>query len=132
MLLQTVDVTTLLADFGFAPRTAFISELTDRLRRKILPGTPETIDSAELFALVAPSRFDAEKLAAIPLIGTLNLSVSFYCAFRLALQAYNVSGVDRARINRAICARWRCAPGSFLLPAGEALISSKTYPSDNF
>jgi len=60
VLLQTVDVTTLLADFGFAPRTAFIKELTDRLRRKILPGTPETIDSAELFALVAPSRFDAE------------------------------------------------------------------------
>jgi len=66
MLLQTVDVTTLLADFGFAPRTAFISELTDRLRRKILPGTPETIDAAELFALVAPKRFDAQWLAAIP------------------------------------------------------------------
>ena len=66
VLLQTVDVTTLLADFGFAPRTAFVSELTDRLRRKILPGTPETIDSAELFALVAPSRFDAQWLAAIP------------------------------------------------------------------
>ena len=66
ILLKTVDVTTLLADFGFAPRTAFISELTDRLRRKILPGTPETIDSAALFALVAPSRFDAQWLAAIP------------------------------------------------------------------
>jgi len=66
VLLQTVDVTTLLADFGFAPRTAFVSELTDRLRRKILPGTPETIDAAELFALVAPSRFDAQWLAAIP------------------------------------------------------------------
>ena len=66
VLLQTVDVTTLLADFGFAPRTAFVSELTDRLRRKILPATPETIDAAELFALVAPSRFDAQWLAAIP------------------------------------------------------------------
>ena len=66
VLLKTVDVTTLLADFGFAPRTAFISELADRLRRKILPGTPETIDSAALFALVAPSRFDAQWLAAIP------------------------------------------------------------------
>lgn len=66
VLLQTVDVTTLLADFGFAPRTAFVSELADRLRRKILPGTPETIDSATLFALVAPSRFDAQWLAAIP------------------------------------------------------------------
>ena len=66
VLLQTVDVTTLLADFGFAPRTAFVSELTNRLRRKILPGTPETIDAAELFALVAPTRFDAQWLTAIP------------------------------------------------------------------
>ena len=64
-LLQTVDVTTLLADFGFAPRTAFVSELAERLRRKMLPGTPETIDAAELFPLVAPSRFDARWLAAI-------------------------------------------------------------------
>ena len=65
VLLQTVDVTTLLADFGFAPRTAFVSELANRLRRKILPGTPETIDAAELFALVAPTRFDAQWLSAI-------------------------------------------------------------------
>lgn len=65
VLLQTLDVTTLLADFGFAPRTAFLSELSDRLRRKILPGTPETIDAAELFMLVAPTRFDAQWLAAI-------------------------------------------------------------------
>lgn len=66
VLLKTLDVTTLLADFGFAPRTAFISELAERLRRKILPGTPETIDSSVLFALVAPSRFDAQWLAAVP------------------------------------------------------------------
>ena len=59
-LVQTVEVTTLLADFGFAPRTAFFSELAERLRRKLLPGTPETIDTSELFPLVAPSRFDAQ------------------------------------------------------------------------
>ena len=58
-LRQTVEVTTLLADLGFAPRTAFVSELTGRLRRKLLPGTPETIDAVELFLMVAPSRFDA-------------------------------------------------------------------------
>ena len=63
---QTVDVTTLLADFGFAPRTAFFSELASRLRRQLLPGTPETLDAAELFPLVAPTRFDALWLAAIP------------------------------------------------------------------
>ena len=64
-LRQTVDVTTLLADFGFAPRTAFFNELASRLRRQILPGTPETLDAAELFPLVSPTRFDALWLAAI-------------------------------------------------------------------
>lgn len=55
-------------------------------------------------------------VAAIPLIGALNLGVSFYFAFRLALQAHNVSGVDRARIRAAIWARWRSKPASFFLP----------------
>ena len=65
-LVETVEVTTLLADFGFAPRTAFLSELAERMRRKLLPGTPETIDTSELFALVAPTRFDAQWMAALP------------------------------------------------------------------
>jgi len=64
-LIQTVDITTLLADFGFAPRTAFVSELGERLRRKMLPGTPETIDASELFPLVAPRRFDAQWMGAL-------------------------------------------------------------------
>ncbi|MCX7256066.1 MAG: recombinase, partial [Polaromonas sp.] len=55
-------------------------------------------------------------IAAIPLIGALNLSVSFYCAFRLALQAHNVSRIDRARIRSAILARWRSHPWSFFVP----------------
>ena len=64
-LIQTVDITPLLADFGFAPRTAFVSELADRLRRKLLPGTPETQDASELFPLVAPTRFDAQWMSAL-------------------------------------------------------------------
>ena len=64
-LIQTVDITPLLADFGFAPRTAFVSELAERLRRKLLPGTPETTDAAELFPLVAPTRFDAQWMSAL-------------------------------------------------------------------
>ncbi|SFC58068.1 Site-specific recombinase [Polaromonas sp. OV174] len=64
-LLQTVDVTPLLADFGFAPRTAFVSELAERLRRKLLPGTPETTDASELFPLIAPTRFDAQWMSAL-------------------------------------------------------------------
>ncbi len=62
---QTVDITTLLADFGFAPRTAFLSELAERLRRKMLPGTPETTDASELFPLVVPTRFDAQWMSAL-------------------------------------------------------------------
>ncbi|RYX93622.1 MAG: recombinase [Comamonadaceae bacterium] len=64
-LVGTVDVTTLLADFGFAPRTAFVSELAERIRRKLMPGTPETVDAAALFSLVAPNRFDAQWLGAL-------------------------------------------------------------------
>lgn len=64
-LLQTVDITPLLSDFGFAPRTAFVSELAERLRRKLLPGTPETTDAAELFPMVASTRFDAQWMNAL-------------------------------------------------------------------
>ena len=60
-----MDATTLLADFGFAPRTAFVSELAERLRHKLLPDSPETLDAAELFALALPTAFDAQWLAAL-------------------------------------------------------------------
>lgn len=63
--IETADLTTLLADFGFAPRTAFMSEAAERLRRKLLPGTPETTDSAELFPLVLTGTFDAQWLTAL-------------------------------------------------------------------
>lgn len=60
---RTVDLTALLADHGFAPRTAFLSELGERLRRKILPGTPETTDASDLFRMVLPGDFDARWIA---------------------------------------------------------------------
>lgn len=62
----TVDITTLLADFGFAPRTAMITEVSDRLRYKLLAGTPETIDASELFAIALPHEFDGRWLTALP------------------------------------------------------------------
>lgn len=65
VLASTVDITPLLADFGFAPRTAFASELSERLRRKLLPATPETTDASELFMLALPTAFDARWLAAL-------------------------------------------------------------------
>ena len=82
-----------------------------------------TLSAGQLAAAGAALGLDAFRqpliwwcVAAIPLIGALNLSVSFYCAFRLALQAHNVSGIDRARIRSAIWARWRSAPTSFFVP----------------
>jgi site-specific recombinase len=65
VLLNTVDATTLLADYGFSTRSAFISELAERLRLKILPGTPETADASALFALVFHDAFDAQWLYAL-------------------------------------------------------------------
>jgi site-specific recombinase len=58
--------------------------------------------------------------ASIPFIGMLNVGVSFYLAFRVALQAHNVSGVGRSRIQGAVWARLRQAPGSFFWPARDS------------
>jgi site-specific recombinase len=65
VLLQTVDSTTVLADYGFSHSSAFLSELAGRLGRKILPATPETTDAAELFSLVLGDKADADWLAAL-------------------------------------------------------------------
>ena len=64
-LLATVDTTTLLADHGFASGSAFIGELTERIRLKVLPGTPETSDAGELFSLMLTQASDAVWLAAL-------------------------------------------------------------------
>ena len=62
-LLHIVDAASLLADFGFAQRSAFVSELTERIRLKLLPATPETTDAAVLFSLVLHTEFDQLWLA---------------------------------------------------------------------
>ena len=64
-LTQTVDVAVLLADYGFSSRNAFVSEFAERLRQKVLPGTPETLDASELFSLVLSDAFDAQWLLAL-------------------------------------------------------------------
>ena len=64
-LLAHTDPTLLLADFGLTARPAFFSELVERLRRKLLPATPETRDLAELFTLLFPTEADAQWLAAL-------------------------------------------------------------------
>lgn len=62
---EEVDTAALLADFGFAPRTSLLGELGQRLRLRVLPGTPDTRDLGELFSLLFPQERDAEWLEAI-------------------------------------------------------------------
>ncbi|MES2880026.1 MAG: recombinase, partial [Pseudomonadota bacterium] len=64
-LSDSIDGTTLLADYGFASRSAFASELAERIRLKLLPCTPETSDASALFTLVLRHGFDAQWLAAL-------------------------------------------------------------------
>ncbi|PXW92329.1 site-specific recombinase [Sphaerotilus hippei] len=64
-VLSDTSLSGLLADFGFAPRTAFASELAERLRLACLPGTPETEDLGELFQLVFDHPDDAHWLEAV-------------------------------------------------------------------
>ncbi len=64
-LVTTVDAASLLADYGFASRNAFVSELIERLHHKLLPATPETTDACELFDLVLPTELDAQWIDAL-------------------------------------------------------------------
>lgn len=73
-LISTVDGSTLLADHGFAQRSAIISEFFARLLFKILPQTPQTRDSSELFSLLFPDAFDAEWLALLDAATALRLA----------------------------------------------------------
>jgi site-specific recombinase len=58
-------------------------------------------------------------MASIPLIGALNVGVSFYLAFRVALRANSIPGAQRRQIYRAVFQRLRHAPLSFLFPPRE-------------
>lgn len=64
-LAETMDGTTLLADYGFAARSAFVSEFFERIRLNCLPCTPETADASTLFSLMLSQGFDAQWLAAL-------------------------------------------------------------------
>jgi len=55
-------------------------------------------------------------VAGVMAVGPLNLAVSFYLAFRLALRAQGISAAHRQRIGSAVRRRIRVAPLSFLLP----------------
>ena len=55
-------------------------------------------------------------VAGIAVTGVLNLTVSFALAFKVALRSRGIRLADRSRIYRAIRARLRHAPVSFVLP----------------
>ena len=55
-------------------------------------------------------------MAGIVATGLLNLTVSFFMAFRVALRSRGIRLVDRSRIYRAIRARLWKKPGSFIWP----------------
>ncbi|HWH73822.1 MAG TPA: site-specific recombinase [Methylibium sp.] len=59
-------------------------------------------------------------LAAVPLTGALNLTVSFWLAFKVALRSRNVRVGDRGRLYAALRRRLRTRFASFLLPPREA------------
>ena len=59
VFVREVELTAMLADHGFSPRSAFLSEFGERLRRKLLPATPETIDASSLLRLALPVDSDA-------------------------------------------------------------------------
>ncbi len=65
VLIETIDLTTLLADFGFSSHPAFLSEFIDRINQKILPATPETSDACELFQLSVNNSSDASWIIAL-------------------------------------------------------------------
>jgi site-specific recombinase len=52
----------------------------------------------------------------VPFNGAINVGVSFYLAFRVALRAHNVTRVERARIYLALLQRLRQQPLSFFVP----------------
>jgi site-specific recombinase len=91
-----------------------------------------TLSSGQLGAAAASLGWDVVyqdawwwAVASIPLIGVLNVSVSFYLAFRVALRAHSVSRDGRMQIYRALGQRLLHAPLSFFLPARQDSVAPK-------
>jgi site-specific recombinase len=95
-----------LAFFGLGLQARHVTLSTGQLAAAAASFGPEALRMPQLWWCVA----------AIPLIGMLNLGVSFYFAFRLALRAHGVAGTERRRIRQAIRERLRRRPASFFLP----------------
>ena len=64
-------------------------------------------------------------VAGITSTGALNLAVSFFLAFRVAMRSRGIRLADRSRIHRAVRHRLLRAPASFLLPPRDAVTPVK-------
>jgi site-specific recombinase len=64
-LVHETEVPALFADLGFSARRELWGELAERLRLRLLPGTPDTTDLAQLFSLFFSDSADASWLRAI-------------------------------------------------------------------
>jgi site-specific recombinase len=91
-----------------------------------------TLSAGQLAA--AASTFGADVFAipafwfavfSIPLIGLANISISFYCSFRLAIKANAVNRVDQIKIRKAVFQRLGAKPSSFLWPVRKTELSKK-------
>lgn len=60
---RDVDVTALLADYGFAAQASLMDEFWARLRLRVLPLSPETSDLGDLFDLLFDDTHDARWMA---------------------------------------------------------------------
>jgi site-specific recombinase len=82
-----------------------------------------TLSAGQLAAAVGSEGFGLLRHAAlwwcvagIAVTGLLNLTVSFALAFHVALQSRDIRLADRGRIYRAIWARLRRLPATFIWP----------------
>ncbi|MEY4749133.1 MAG: hypothetical protein RIQ60_1347 [Pseudomonadota bacterium] len=64
-LVSETEVAALFADLGFTARSDLWGALADYLRQRLLPGTPDSLDLAQLFTLFFSDKGDAAWLAAI-------------------------------------------------------------------
>lgn len=82
-----------------------------------------TLSTGQIAAAVGAEGFGVMRhapfwwcVAAIPVTALLNLGVSFFLAFKVALRSRGIRLADRSRIYRAISARLRRQPMSFVWP----------------
>jgi site-specific recombinase len=101
---------------GVVPAVALFFGLPIEVRHVTLStGQLAAAVGSEGFGLLATAPF-WWCLAGIVVTGTLNLAVSFFLAFKVALRSRGIRLADRSRIYRAIRARLRARPMSFIFP----------------